>query len=88
MPSQAGEVLLLPQSANHAFLVAHPIGPISAWQRLNGTVFSAGVGSLNLTTGVFTRMGPPMNQLLIYGIDSAIMASLRIAPAMGAEGSR
>ena len=34
-----------------------PIGPISLWQSLNGTVFSAGTGVLNLSTGVFTRMG-------------------------------
>jgi len=77
-PSQASEVILLPSGANSSFLVVSRIGPFSAWQRLNGTVFSAGAGSFNLATGVFTRTGSAMNQLVIYGIDSAIVASLRV----------
>ena len=79
-PSQATEAILLPSSANASFLVVSPIGPFSAWQRINGAVFSVGAGSFNLTTGAFTRSGAALNQLAIYGIDSAILASLR-APA-------
>jgi hypothetical protein len=78
MPSQATEAILLPSGANRSFLVVSRIGPFSAWQRLSGTVFSAGAGSFNLATGVFTRTGPAMNQLAIYGVDSAIVASLRV----------
>jgi hypothetical protein len=83
MPSQATEVILLPSSANSAFLMAQPIGPLSAWQRVSGTVFSAGAGSFNLETGVFTRSGFAVNQLLgIYGTDVAIMAAVRAAPQL------
>ncbi|MBV9488950.1 MAG: hypothetical protein JO069_04390 [Verrucomicrobia bacterium] len=80
MPSQATEAILLPGGANPSFLVVSRIGPFTAWQRLNGTVFSAGTGSFNLTTGAFTRTGPAMNQLVLFGVDSAVVASLR-APA-------
>jgi hypothetical protein len=78
--SQMTEAILLPSRANSSFLVVTRIGPFSAWQRLSGTVFSAGAGSLNLATGVFTRSGPAINQLFIYGVDTAIAASLRAAP--------
>ena len=64
-----------------AFLVVLPIGPFSVWQRLSGTVFSAGAGSFNLATGAFTRTGVAINQIGIYGVDSIIMASVRAAPA-------
>ncbi len=81
-PSEATEVILLPSRANQAFLAVRPIGPFTGWQAINGTVFSAGAGSFNLTTGVFTRSGPAVNQLVFYGIDSAIMAGMRAAPAV------
>lgn len=87
-PSQASEVILLPSSANSSFLVVQPIGPFSAWQRLSGTVFSAGAGTFNLTTGTFTRTGMATNQLVFYGTDMAIMASVRAAPAMFEAASR
>jgi hypothetical protein len=78
--SQMTEAILLPSRANSAFLVVNRIGPFSAWQRLSGTVFSAGAGSLNLATGVFTRSGPAINQLFVYSFDTAIMATMRAAP--------
>jgi hypothetical protein len=81
-PSQASEVLLLPSAANKSFLMVQPMGVFSGWQRLNGTVFSAGTGVFNLATGTFTRTGIAANQLLIYGIDTAIMATMRVAPAI------
>lgn len=81
-PAQASEAILLPSEAGRSFLLVQPLGPFSAWQRLNGTVFSAGAGSFNLATGAFTRTGPAVNQLAIYGIDSAVMATMRAAPAM------
>jgi hypothetical protein len=83
MPSQATEAILLPGGANASFLVVRPIGPLTAWQRINGTVFSAGAGSFNLSTGAFTRSGAATNQLVLYGIDSAIAASLRVPAAAG-----
>jgi hypothetical protein len=82
MPNQATEVLLLPSRANASFLLVQPIGPFSAWQRLSGTVFSAGVGTFNLATGTFTRSGAAVNQLGIYGTDAAIMAAVRGAPGL------
>lgn len=87
MPAQATEAILLPSQASRSFLVVSPLGPFSAWQRINGTVFSAGAGSFNLTTGVFTRSGPAVNQIAIYSIDTAIMASVRAAPAI-TQGNR
>jgi hypothetical protein len=87
LPSQATEVILLPSQANSAFLVVQPIGPFSLWQRMSGTVFSAGVGSLNLETGVFTRTGAAVNQLTIYGFDSLAMAAVRATPGL-VEGTR
>ncbi len=53
-------------------------GEVVTWAILSGTVFSSGTGVLNLTTGAFTRTGAAVNQLGIYGLDSAIMASLRV----------
>lgn len=85
--SKATEAILLPSQATKSFLVVSPIGPFSAWQSLNGTVFSAGAGSFNLATGVFTRSGPALNQLAVYGIDSAIMASVRAAPEVVSRAS-
>jgi hypothetical protein len=49
-------------------------------QRLNGTVFSAGTGMFNLSTGVFTRTGAAMHQIGIYAVDSAIMATVKATP--------
>lgn len=89
-PAQASEVILVPAAANRAFAMVRPIGPITTWQRLNGTVFSAGAGSFNMATGVFTRTGPASNQLLIYGLDAGIMATMRAAPPLieSAAGNR
>jgi hypothetical protein len=47
------------------------------WQRFNGTVFSAGSGMFNLSTGAFTHTGVATNQLVLYGIDTAIVATIR-----------
>jgi hypothetical protein len=79
-PSKATEVILLPSKANASFIVVQPMGPFSLWQRLNGTVFSAGTGMFNLSTGVFTRTGVATHQLGVYAVDSAIMATVRGAP--------
>jgi hypothetical protein len=87
LPSQATEAILLPRAANASFLVVSPIGPFSAWQRMSGAVFSAGAGSFNLTTGAFTRSGAAVNQLVIYGIDSAIVASVRAPAVINAAGT-
>lgn len=81
-PGRMTEAILLPSRANSAFLVVQPIGPMSLWQRLSGTVFSAGAGSLNLETGVFTRTGAAVNQLTVFGIDTAAMVSVRATPGL------
>ncbi len=87
-PSQASEVILLPSSTKSSFLAVSRIGPFTAWQQLNGTVFSAGTGSFNLATGVFTRTGPAVNQLVLYGIDSAVVASMRVPAAVNAAANQ
>jgi hypothetical protein len=79
-PSQATEVILLPSAANSSFVMVQPMGIFSSWQRLNGTVFSAGTGMFNLSTGAFTRTGAAVNQLVIYSTDAAVMATVRAAP--------
>jgi hypothetical protein len=79
-PSQATEVILLPGGANGSFVMVQPMGLFSAWQRVNGTVFSAGTGMFNLSTGAFTRTGVGVNQLVIYSTDAAAMAMVRAAP--------
>lgn len=79
-PSQATEVILLPSAANSSFVMVQPMGLFSAWQRVNGTVFSAGTGMFNLSTGTFTRTGVAVNQLVIYSTDAAAMATVRAAP--------
>lgn len=79
-PSRASEVILLPSAANSSFVVVQPIGVFSAWQRLSGTVFSAGTGMFNLSTGAFTRTGVAANQLVIYSLDAAMMAGVRSGP--------
>ena len=82
MPAEATEAILLPSQAGRSFLVVQPIGPFSAWQSINGTVFSAGAGSFNLATGVFTRSGAAVNQIAVYSIDMSIMATVRAAPSL------
>lgn len=86
--SQMTEVILLPSEAGKSFLMVNRIGPFSAWQRLHGTVFSAGTGSFNLTTGAFTRSGTAVNQIGIYLFDSVVMASMRAAPVLGPPPNR
>ena len=78
--------MLLPGGANRAFRRsadrAYLCVAKAEW------VFSAGTGTLNLNTGVVTRLGAPANQLAIYGIDAATVAILRAAPAIGSILSR
>ena len=77
LPSQATTAVTIPNSAAGAFRVPGVVGPVTAWQRGFGTVYSAGEGSINLTTGVFTRTGPAWNQIGIYGIDATINMGVR-----------
>jgi RHS repeat-associated protein len=80
LPSQATTAVSIPASAAGAFRVPAVVGPFTAWQRVSGTVYSAGAGSINLTTGALTRVGPAWNQISIYGFDAAINYSVRAAP--------
>jgi Protein of unknown function (DUF4225) len=77
MPQRATDVILLPSRANGSFLLVQPMGVFSGWQRVMGTVYSAGAGTFNLATGTFTRSGAAVNQVAVYGIDSMIMAMAR-----------
>ncbi|MQA29781.1 MAG: hypothetical protein GEU82_08075 [Luteitalea sp.] len=84
LPSQATSAILIPDAAVGAFRTPSLLGPITAWQRVSGTVFSEGAGSINLVTGVFTRTGPATNQIFIYGLDTVITSSRVVAPAFEA----
>jgi len=80
LPSQATTAVAIPQAAAGAFRVPAVVGPFTAWQRASGTVYSAGAGSINLATGAFTRTGPAMNQIFIYGFDATINMTVRAFP--------
>ena len=82
LPSQATSVVTLPEAAASAFRVPAVVGPFTAWQRLSGTVYTAGAGTIDLTTGVFTRVGPATNQLFIYGLDATTTTALHVGPAL------
>ena len=77
LPSQAGAVVNIPGSAANAFRIPAVVGPFTAWPRAFGTVYTAGAGSINLTTGVFTRTGPAWNQIFLYGVDASFNALAR-----------
>ncbi|AUX43625.1 toxin [Sorangium cellulosum] len=83
LPSQATTAITVPQAAASAFRVPTVIGPATAWQRLSGTVYTAGAGSIDLTTGVFTRLGPATNQLFFYGFDATVVAIAKTGPELG-----
>jgi RHS repeat-associated protein len=83
LPSKATTAIIIPEAATGAFRTPAVLGPFSAWQRASGTVFTEGAGSINLVTGAFARTGPATNQLVIYGIDTAITSSRLAIP--GAE---
>jgi RHS repeat-associated protein len=78
--SKATAAIAVPEAASGAFRVPAVVGPLTAWQRVSGTVYSAGAGSINLTTGAFTRVGPATNQLFVYGIDITTTAAMRSSP--------
>ena len=82
LPSQATSVLTLPEAATGAFRVPGVIGPFTTWQRLSGTVYSAGAGTINMTTGAFTRTGAAWNQIFIYSFDATLTSTLHLAPAL------
>ena len=71
-PSKVTDVVNIPNAAADAFRVPVVVGPMTAWQRVWGTVYSAGAGSIDLAkaTDAFTRTGPAWNQGVIYGIDA------------------
>jgi hypothetical protein len=81
-PGTSGAVVAVPNAAGQFLRVPMPIGPITGWQRLFGTVYTAGAGSINLSTGLFTRTGIGWNQVKLLTIDGAIMWSLRGAPGI------
>jgi RHS repeat-associated protein len=83
LPSKATSAIIIPEAATGAFRTPAVLGPFSAWQRVSGTVFTEGAGSINLVTGAFTRTGPATNQLVIYGLDTVITSSRLAIP--GAE---
>ena len=85
LPAQATTVVEIPAVATGAFRSPAVVGPITTWQRASRAYYSAGAGSVNLTTGVFTRTGPAVNQLIFYGTDVAITTSVNIIPPLLSE---
>jgi RHS repeat-associated protein len=81
-PGTSGAVVAVPNAAGQFLRVPIPIGPITGWQRLSGTVYTPGAGSIDLSTGLFTRTGVGWNQVKLLTIDGAIMWSLRGAPGI------
>ncbi|SNX67457.1 RHS repeat-associated protein [Cereibacter ovatus] len=80
--SQTPNVLLIPERAAGAFQTPTVIGPMTAWQRMSGTVHSVGAGEINLATGLFTRTGAATNQIVIQGIDVTMVAGVRATPEL------
>lgn len=78
--SQSTSAILIPERAAGAFQTPTVLGPLTAWQRVSGTVHSVGAGEINLATGAFTRTGVATNQLAFQGVDVAIVSSVRAAP--------
>ncbi len=83
LPSQANTAVTIPQVATGAFEAPALIGPITTWQRASGAFYSSGAGSLNLATGVFTKTGAPVNQLVFYGVDATLLTGLKAIPEIG-----
>jgi RHS repeat-associated protein len=81
LPSRATAAILIPDAATGAFRAPAVLGPISAWQRVSGAVFTEGAGTIDLVTGAFTRTGPATNQLFIYGLDTVMTSSRLALPA-------
>jgi hypothetical protein len=88
LPSQAGAVVNIPASAAGAFRVPAVVGPFTMWQRGFGTVYTAGAGSINLATGVFTRTGPAWNQISWYAVDTVLNAGFRAGELTTVNDSR
>ena len=80
LPSKATSAIMIPQSAAGVFRTPAVVGPFSAWQRISGTVFSEGAGSINLVTGAFTKTGRPTHQLVMYGLDAMVTGSRLLIP--------
>lgn len=85
-PSQATAAVNISQTAASAFRIPAVVGAFTAWQRTFGTVYSAGAGSINLTTGVLTRTGLPINQMLIYGFDAITNMAARVGSELSGGG--
>ena len=81
-PGLATNVVTLPNTAVGAFRVPAVVGPMTAWQRLGGSVYTAGAGTIDLATGAFTRTGIGWNQLQLYGLDALMNFTLRTIPLL------
>jgi hypothetical protein len=83
LPAAKNTPVAIPDAAAGAFRVPAVVGPMTAWQRAAGTVFTPGAGSINLATGAFTRTGIAWNQwLFYYGVDAYVNFTLRSAPTI------
>ncbi|MFD1322658.1 SpvB/TcaC N-terminal domain-containing protein [Micromonospora sonneratiae] len=83
---KAAEAVKVPASAAQALRTPVPIGPGTLWQRLSGTQFSKGAGSINLSTGAFTQTGVAWTQWKWSLFDAWLMGWLRATPALGLPG--
>ncbi len=86
-PGLATNVVPVPDAALGAFRVPAVVGPMTAWQRLGGSVYTAGAGTIDLATGAFTRTGIGWNQLQLYGLDALMNFTLRTIPLLDNRGS-
>jgi RHS repeat-associated protein len=80
--SKLTAVIEIAPNASTAFRSPALIGPITSWQRASGAFYSAGNGSINLTTGVFTRTSSSMNQATFYAVDSAFTSAFQLTPVL------
>jgi RHS repeat-associated protein len=80
--SKTAASVAVPNAAVSSFRVPVVTGPFTGWQRSFGTVYTAGAGTINLTTGAFTRTGVGWNQLGWYGIDAVTNLMLRGSQAL------
>lgn len=67
------EAIAIPAAGRSAFSQVVPTGPFTAWQRLMGTQYTAR-GTLDLSTGAFTRTGVNWNQVGWHAADAVVVS--------------
>jgi hypothetical protein len=65
----------IPAIAESAFTKPIPIGPMTIWQRVFGTQYTA-AGALSLEAWTFVRTGVNWNQIGSYGFDASVTGTI------------